>query len=248
MRSVFGKGSSAHHDVIDEDMMKDEKKTVFRPISPIKSKTGLVPQSNPKNSSNPTRGGVDATNLGEETDEQQQLKKSRSDSPNKSTFLGRKSPARGFKLSNKSSGDVGATAGSPNSSPHQDDEKPGAANASVKKLTIVPSPMASIPTPSIPNPEIQLRSSEQDPSPHQMCIPKPADVLFPARLCHLLSEYRKIDQNFDFSTLIGMTRLSMSTFVRGESKSRSSSPSFLATAPSAIANRGGGDTPTIIIE
>jgi len=60
-----------------------------------------------------------------------QLKNSWNDSPNKSTFLGRKSPARGFKLSNKSSGDVVATAGSPNSSPHQDDEKPDAANASV---------------------------------------------------------------------------------------------------------------------
>jgi len=73
-----------------------------------------------------------------------QLKNSWNDSPNKSTFLGRKSPARdkstflgrksparGFKLSNKSSGDVVDTAGSPNSSPHQDDEKPDAANESV---------------------------------------------------------------------------------------------------------------------
>jgi len=74
------------------------------------------------------------------------------------------------------------------------------------------------------NTEIKIRSSEQDPTPHQMGIPTQSDVLLPAKLCHLLDQYRKIDQSFDFSTLIGMARDSMESFVFTESKSRSKSP------------------------
>mmetsp|Transcript_35145 Transcript_35145/g.41938 ORF Transcript_35145/g.41938 Transcript_35145/m.41938 type:complete len:89 (+) Transcript_35145:401-667(+) len=79
-----------------------------------------------------------------------------------------------------------------------------------------------------------------------MCIPEPADMPFPARLCHYLSIYLRIDENFDFSTLIGMAQVSMTAFFRGESNSRSSSPSFIAISPSVMANRGGIGPPSLL--
>ena len=79
-----------------------------------------------------------------------------------------------------------------------------------------------------PTEEIQLRSSEQDPSQHQTEIPPQADFKFQANLCELLDTYRKVDQNFDFAVLIGLPRLDMEVFCNSNAKeynrSRSSSP------------------------
>ena len=76
--------------------------------------------------------------------------------------------------------------------------------------------------------EIQLRSSEQDPSQHQMNIPPLADFKFQANLCELLDNYRKVDQNFDFAGLVGLSRLDMDVFCNSNMKecnrSRSNSP------------------------
>lgn len=67
------------------------------------------------------------------------------------------------------------------------------------------------------SPEIKMRSSEQEPDPHQMNLPQINDVLFQARLCHLLESYRSVDMNFDFAGLIGMTRDEMNSFLeRGQ--------------------------------
>jgi len=65
-----------------------------------------------------------------------------------------------------------------------------------------------------PNIEIKLRSSEQDPSPHQVSIPAVNDLLYSAKLCELLEEYRVIDQNFAFGSLVGMTRAQMHQFLQ----------------------------------
>lgn len=64
------------------------------------------------------------------------------------------------------------------------------------------------------NIEIKMRSSEQDPSPHQISIPAVSDVLYPAKLCQLLEQYRVIDQNFAFDSLVGMTRAQMHHFLQ----------------------------------
>jgi len=59
-----------------------------------------------------------------------------------------------------------------------------------------------------------LRSSELQPSDHQIDLPTSEEVLTQARLCALLEDYRFIDQNFIFSNLIGMTRLGMEGFIQ----------------------------------
>jgi hypothetical protein len=60
-----------------------------------------------------------------------------------------------------------------------------------------------------------LRSSEQDPLPHQVTIPSVSDVLMQAKLCHLMERYREIDQNFDFGVLTNVSRSDMETFIGG---------------------------------
>jgi len=65
-----------------------------------------------------------------------------------------------------------------------------------------------------PNKEIKLRSSEQDPSPHQVSIPSANDLIYTAKLCELLEDYRVIDQNFAFDSLVGMTRGQMHQFLQ----------------------------------
>lgn len=79
--------------------------------------------------------------------------------------------------------------------------------------------------------EIKLRSSEQDPSPHQVMIPFAQDILFPARLCQLLENYRDIDQNFDFGSLVGMPREQMSHFL---GTVESSSPGRSVASPESL--------------
>jgi hypothetical protein len=74
--------------------------------------------------------------------------------------------------------------------------------------------------------EIKLRSSEQDPSRHQITIPSVFDLLLPSKLCELFEEYRNVDQNFDFSTLVGMSRVEMQEFVRLQTKASLAVPSL----------------------
>jgi len=83
-------------------------------------------------------------------------------------------------------------------------------------------------TPASPDGEIKLRSSEQDPTLHQISIPSLQDVLFQAKMCKILEKYRNIDQNFDFSSLVGMSREQMSEFIMGNSEH----PSPIRTASS----------------
>lgn len=59
-----------------------------------------------------------------------------------------------------------------------------------------------------------LRSSEQDPTPHQMEIPDVAQVLRHVRLCAALDAYRRVDQNFDYEFLAGKSRASLEALVR----------------------------------
>mmetsp|Transcript_45579 Transcript_45579/g.84474 ORF Transcript_45579/g.84474 Transcript_45579/m.84474 type:complete len:1077 (-) Transcript_45579:158-3388(-) len=58
-----------------------------------------------------------------------------------------------------------------------------------------------------------MRSSETDPVPHQTEI-VPADVfLVHARTCAVMDSYRVVDQNFDFGTLVGRSRMGLEGFV-----------------------------------
>jgi hypothetical protein len=58
------------------------------------------------------------------------------------------------------------------------------------------------------------RTSEQDPSPHQVAIPTSQELLQHSRLCALLDSCRKLgDQNFDFKILKGISRLKLKTFL-----------------------------------
>jgi hypothetical protein len=88
--------------------------------------------------------------------------------------------------------------------------RPNSGGSLLPRPISTPSPTASVPTTTTintndeTNTEIKIRSSEQDPTPHQMSIPTLSETLFQAKLCELMDNYRKIDQNFDFSCLIHM--------------------------------------------
>jgi len=69
-------------------------------------------------------------------------------------------------------------------------------------------PCNSVPAKKIGE-EIVLRSTELDPSLHQVEIPSPDSLLTHARVCAVMEEYRVVDQNFDFRTLTGLGRLGM---------------------------------------
>ena len=60
-----------------------------------------------------------------------------------------------------------------------------------------------------------MRSSEQDPAAHQVEIPPVDDFVLHARLCSVLDEYREVDQNFEFVSLVGMVQDEMRLFVVG---------------------------------
>jgi hypothetical protein len=51
---------------------------------------------------------------------------------------------------------------------------------------------------------IVMRSSEIDPSPHQVELPKKKSVHSYAKLCDLAEHWREMDQNFDFASLQGI--------------------------------------------
>jgi len=63
--------------------------------------------------------------------------------------------------------------------------------------------------PSTPVESTVLRSSEQDPSAHQIEIPSAEEFLMHLRACHFLDTYRIVDQNYDLTELIGMGRLQL---------------------------------------
>jgi len=64
-----------------------------------------------------------------------------------------------------------------------------------------------------PSDNLAMRSSEQEPSSHQIELPSCDDVLMHGRLCSIMNQYRLIDQNFDFTNLVGTTRMAMQGFV-----------------------------------
>ena len=77
-------------------------------------------------------------------------------------------------------------------------------------LTHLPPPSA-VESETLPS----MRSSEQEPAPHQVEIPPIGDFVLHAKLCNVLDEYRTVDQNFDFASLVGMDRKDMEEFVNG---------------------------------
>jgi len=94
----------------------------------------------------------------------------------------------------------------------EDDEKEDIPIVSTKRSSVSnlppPSAVASETLPS-------MRSSEQDPAAHQVEIPLIDDFVLHAKLCSVLDEYQKVDQNFDFASLVGMSREELKLFVDG---------------------------------
>jgi len=64
-----------------------------------------------------------------------------------------------------------------------------------------------------PSDNLAMRSSEQEPSLHQMELPSCFEVLMHSRLCAVLNQYRIVDQNFDFGALVGASRLQLQGFI-----------------------------------
>ena len=82
--------------------------------------------------------------------------------------------------------------------------------------------------------EIKLRSSEQDPSPHQISIPPVSEALMQAKLCHVMELYRQVDQNFDFGNLVEVPRHDMEMFLRV----RPTTPSQASSRVSPLSSSG----------
>ena len=69
-----------------------------------------------------------------------------------------------------------------------------------------------IPTLAKPNPTsflkdgstMALKTSEQDPSPHQVAIPTANELFVHAKLCAILDSYDKLDKSFDFNDFCGV--------------------------------------------
>jgi len=78
----------------------------------------------------------------------------------------------------------------------------------------IPSLMKQMPTSFLKDASTMApRSTEQDPSPHQVAIPSSEDLHVHAKLCALLESYRKMDQNFDFNVLKDVDQLTLKGFV-----------------------------------
>jgi hypothetical protein len=64
------------------------------------------------------------------------------------------------------------------------------------------------------------RTSELDPSPHQVAIPTSKELLEHSKLCALLESYHKLgDQNFDFNCLKGISSLTLKAFLSLDNQS-----------------------------
>lgn len=100
-------------------------------------------------------------------------------------------------------------------------------------FNLAPAPSKHVPDTSFLNNETttsfagayqtKLRTSEIEPSPHQIELPVYRDVMVFARLCKLMEQYRGIDKNFDFTLMIGLSRLEMEGFVQSQMPPLSSS-------------------------
>jgi len=59
-----------------------------------------------------------------------------------------------------------------------------------------------------------MRTSEQDPSAHQIELPKADELHSTIKLCNLVALTRSVDNNFDLMSLVGMSNLSLKEFMR----------------------------------
>ena len=93
----------------------------------------------------------------------------------------------------------------------KDDENTEAAVPFKRSSLTHMSPPSAVESETLPS----MRSSEQEPAPHQVEIPPIGDFVLHAKLCNVLDEYRKVDQNFDFASLVGMDRTELEEFANG---------------------------------
>ena len=85
----------------------------------------------------------------------------------------------------------------------------------------------AIPTLAKPNPTsflkdasaMALKTSEQDPSPHQVEIPTSQELLVHSKLCALMDSYEKIGKDFDFNNFKGMDLQVLSKAASDETQS-----------------------------
>jgi hypothetical protein len=85
-------------------------------------------------------------------------------------------------------------------------------NSKPKTELNIPTLMKQSPTSFLKDNTMAPRSSEQDPSPHQVAIPTANDLYIHSKLCVLLETYQSFDQNFDFNTLKGINSLTLKGF------------------------------------
>eukprot|EP00521_Asterionellopsis_glacialis_P011171 CAMPEP_0195292408 /NCGR_PEP_ID=MMETSP0707-20130614/9319_1 /TAXON_ID=33640 /ORGANISM="Asterionellopsis glacialis, Strain CCMP134" /LENGTH=718 /DNA_ID=CAMNT_0040352867 /DNA_START=317 /DNA_END=2473 /DNA_ORIENTATION=+ len=90
-----------------------------------------------------------------------------------------------------------------------------------------------------PSDNLAMRSSEQEPSSHQIELPSCDDVLMHGRLCSIMNLYRQVDQNFDFANLVGTTRMSLQGFVCSNTDGNDvgdDDDSFAPSSPTSLLN------------
>lgn len=81
-----------------------------------------------------------------------------------------------------------------------------------KKTAKMPLSLANL---HLTDTESFLRSSEQDPAPHQVELPRdPTELAVHVRLCRVMEVYREVDQNLDFGTFVTIDPAALESFAR----------------------------------
>ena len=117
-------------------------------------------------------------------------------------------------------------------------EQEAAASAIPARATqaslVIPNLSKPRPTSFLTGQEEVAWSSEQDPTPWQLEIPKFDDTLACMRLCEFLDTYRSEECLLDLHQLVGLDRMQLSSFARGDSKLYSVSGAEIADCHRAI--------------
>jgi len=130
-------------------------------------------------------------------------------SSTKGSFPANNGPKGGFPMTHNQSAPTSTPTKSPKLKRLKTVSKLSPIRRNKRSMTITD---LSVPTLAKPNPTsflkdgstMVLKTSEQDPSPHQLEIPTSQELFVHAKLCALLDSYEKLEKDFDFNDFKGV--------------------------------------------
>jgi len=114
------------------------------------------------------------------------------------------------------------------------EQEAGIQSQAAQPSLFVPSLSKPRPTSFLTGQEEVARSSEQEPSAWQLEIPNHSDALTSVRLCEFMDTYRSEECLLDLHQLVGLDRMRLSSFARGDSKLFSSNGAEIADCHRSI--------------